>query len=112
MHRVLEQEVNALHAEVCAALADPKRILLIYELSEGPKNVTDLSRTLEMPQPLVSRHLKVLRERGMVGATRIGASVEYRLADERLVQALDLLRGVLRDHLSHRAGLAMQLTSA
>ena len=110
MNKQLEQEVNTLHAEVCAALADPKRILLVYELSEGPKTVTDLVRTLDMPQPLVSRHLKVLRERGMVTATRLGSSVEYRLADNRLVQALDLLRAVLRDHLSHRAELIVELT--
>jgi hypothetical protein len=42
----------------------------------------------------------------MVVATRIGSSVEYRLGDHRLIEALDLLRGVLRDHLSHDAHLA------
>jgi ArsR family transcriptional regulator len=54
---------------------------------------------------MVSRHLKVLRERGMVQANRTGASVEYSLADKRLIEALDLLRSMLRDHLSHRAQL-------
>ena len=109
MNQALEQEINALHAEVCGALADPKRIMLVYELGEGPKNVTELSNTLGMPQPLVSRHLKVLRERGMVTARRQGPAVEYRLADVRLVKALDLLRAVLHDHLSHRAELVTQL---
>jgi ArsR family transcriptional regulator len=107
MNKSLESEIHHLHAEVCAALADPKRIMLIYELAEAPKNVTELSHTLDMPQPLVSRHLKILREQGMVTATRLGPSVEYRLADERLVKALDLLRAVLRDQLSHRAKLVM-----
>ena len=102
---VLEQEVNALHAEICAGLADPKRIVLLYELADGPKNVTDLVEALGMAQPSVSRHLKVLRDRGMVIATRLGPTVEYRLSDERLIQALDLLRAVLRDTLAHRAEL-------
>ena len=109
MNRALEQEITILHAEVCAALADPKRILMLYELAEAPQNVTDLSRTLDLPQPLVSRHLKVLRERGMVTALRQGPAVEYRLADARLIKALDLLRAVLHDNLSHRAELATQL---
>ncbi len=109
MNRMLEQEINVLHAEVCAALADPKRIMIIYELAEAPRNVTEISTTLELPQSLVSRHLKVLRERGMVTATRQGPAVEYRLTDVRLVKALDLLRGVLHDNLSHRAELATQL---
>lgn len=105
MNPELEQEINQLHAEICGGLADPKRILILYALLEGPRNVTELVESLKMSQPMVSRHLKILRERGMVIATRLGPSVEYRLADERLIQALDLLRSVLRDHLSHRAEL-------
>jgi ArsR family transcriptional regulator len=105
----LEQEVNQLHAEICAGLADPKRILILYALSEKPCNVNELAHSLGLSQPMVSRHLKVLRERGMVQANRLGATVEYSLADKRLVEALDLLRSVLRDHLSHRAHLVEAL---
>src|SRR3972149_11074443 len=100
MNPILEQEVNQLHAEVCAGLADPKRILILYELANRPRNVTDLAASLNLNQPLVSRHLKVLRERGMVVATRVGPAAGYRLGDKRLIQALDLLRAVLRGTLS------------
>jgi len=58
-----------------------------------------------MPQPSVSRHLKILRERGMVTTVRMGTVIQYSLADERLVEALDLLRAVLRDALAKRAEL-------
>ncbi|MBM4422621.1 MAG: winged helix-turn-helix transcriptional regulator [Chloroflexi bacterium] len=109
MNRILEQEVNTLHAEVCAGLADPKRIMILYVLSEGTKNVTELASAIDLPQPMVSRHLKVLRERGMVIATRQGPAVEYRLGDKRLTEALDLLRAVLRDHLARRSELVEQL---
>jgi ArsR family transcriptional regulator len=105
MASLLEQEVNQLHAEICAGLADPKRILILYALSEKPCNVNELAANLGLNQPMVSRHLKVLRERGMVQANRTGASVEYSLSDQRLIEALDLLRSVLRDHLSRRAQL-------
>jgi len=106
MPHALEAEINQLHAEICAGLADPKRIIILYALSERPHTVHELTVTLELSQPLVSRHLKVLRDRGMVTANRIGSSVEYRLADVRLIQALDLLRSVLRENLAHRAELA------
>ncbi|OGO62964.1 MAG: hypothetical protein A2Z45_08985 [Chloroflexi bacterium RBG_19FT_COMBO_55_16] len=106
MNQELEREVNQLHAEFCAGLADPKRILIIYALSEGPLNVGELAESLNLSQPAVSRHLKVLRERGMVIGSRFGPSVEYRIGDPRLIEALDLLRAALRDHLSHRAELA------
>jgi ArsR family transcriptional regulator len=112
MNPGLEGEVNQLHAEICAGLADPKRILILYELAGGPRNVSELASSLNLAQPLVSRHLKVLRECGLVSATRLGPTVQYRLADERLIQALDLLRAVLRNNLSHRAELAGALLEA
>ncbi len=106
MNNVLETEVVQLHAQICAGLADPSRILILYELSQSPRNVTELATNLNMPQPLVSRHLKVLRERGMVVTERRGTMVEYSLADKRLIEALDLLRAVLRDGLAKSAELA------
>ena len=106
MPHALEQEVNQLHAEICAGLADPKRILILYSLHEKPCSVNELVELLNLSQPMVSRHLKVLRERGMVTTIRIGTTVEYRLADERLIQALDLLRAVLASKLKSQAALA------
>ncbi len=105
MNKVLELEVNQLHAEICAGLADPTRIMILYTLSQSPHNVTELCNELNMPQPLVSRHLKVLRERGMVTSERRGTVVVYSLGDTRLIQALDLLRSAMRDNLAKRAEL-------
>lgn len=105
MNQQLEQEVGRLHAGICGGLADPTRILIIYELAGQPRNVTQLANALRLSQPLVSRHLKVLRERGMVLAVRRGPSVEYSLGDYRLVEAMDLLRAVLRDQIGRRVEL-------
>ncbi len=105
MNTALETEVLQLHAEICAGLADPSRIMILYALSDGPHNVTEICNALEMPQPSVSRHLKILRERRMVTTVRKGTIVQYSLADQRLIDALDLLRSVLRDGLAKRAEL-------
>ena len=105
MNKTLENEITQLHAEICAGLADPNRILLLYSLSQSPRNVTELSNELEMPQPLISRHLKVLRERGMVNTERRGTVIVYSLSDSRLIEALDLLRAVMHDNISKRAEL-------
>ncbi len=105
MNTALETEVLQLHAEICAGLADPSRIMILYALSDGPHNVTEICNALEMPQPSVSRHLKILRERRMVTTVRKGTIVQYSLADKRLIEALDLLRSVLRDGLAKRAEL-------
>jgi DNA-binding transcriptional ArsR family regulator len=105
MNSVLENEVLQLHAEICAGLADPSRIMILYSLADGSHNVTEICNALGMPQPSVSRHLKILRERRMVTTERQGTVVHYSLADGRLIEALDLLRAVLRDGLAKRAEL-------
>jgi ArsR family transcriptional regulator len=112
MAHELEQEINHLHAEICAGLADPKRILILYTLADQPRTVSELVDLLELSQPMVSRHLKVLRDRGMVSTNRIGASVEHSLGDKRLIQALDLLRSVLASKLRDQAALAERVTTA
>lgn len=91
MNTDLENEVLQLHAEICAGLIDPKRIMILYQLSSGPCNVNELVNSLKMQQPMVSRYLKVLRERGMVRVERQGAEVIYSVSDGRLIQALDML---------------------
>jgi ArsR family transcriptional regulator len=104
----LTNEVTQLHAELCSALADPSRILMLYALAKRPRNVSELALELDLTQSAASRHLKTLRERGLAQATRRGASVEYQLTDHRLIEALDLLRSVLRDRLSYRASLVTE----
>jgi DNA-binding transcriptional ArsR family regulator len=110
MDERLEQEVNLLHAHVCQALADPKRILILYALADGRQYVSELAESLDIPQPTVSRHLKVLRERSLVTTERDGAAVYYSLTDRRVVEALDLLRAVLGDILTQQAQLVQALT--
>lgn len=105
----LTQEVTQLHADICSALADPSRILLLYALVEKPRTVNDLAGDVKISQPAASRHLKVLRERGLVSANRLGQNIEYSLADARIIEALDLLRAVLRDSLSRRANLMTEV---
>lgn len=101
----LHEEVIQLHASVCSALADANRIMLLYALSEKPQRVKNLAVEVGLSQSTTSRHLKILREAGLVYTNRQGPSVEYSLTDRRLIQALDLLLEVLRDRISYRAGL-------
>ena len=69
------------------------------------RNVTELANELKATQPTVSRHLKVLRERGLVYTARSGTVITYHLSDKRLIQALDLLRSVMRERLAYQADL-------
>jgi DNA-binding transcriptional ArsR family regulator len=101
----LVQEITQLHADFCSALADSTRLILLYSLADGPRSVTELTQELSQPQPTISRHLKILRDRGMVIATRQGTMVQYAVADRRVIDALDILRSIMRDSIQKRASL-------
>ena len=98
-------EIDQLHAHICQALADPKRILILYALSEKSQTVSDLSNDYSIPQSTVSRHLKALRDRGLVTSEREGTSNIYVLSDKRVIDALDIMRDLLRDLITQNAEL-------
>ncbi len=109
VNQTLKQEIIQLEADFCAALSDPTRIFILYALNERSLNVTELTNELGIPQPTTSRHLKVLRERGLVHTERQGTMITYHLSDLRVIQALDLLRAAMRDRLTQRANLVNEI---
>ena len=109
VNQLLKQEIIQLEADFCAALSDPTRIFILYTLNESPLNVTELTNELGIPQPTTSRQLKVLRERGLVYTQRQGTMITYHLTDQRIIQAMDLLRSAMRDRLTQRASLINEL---
>jgi DNA-binding transcriptional ArsR family regulator len=76
------------------SLAAPLRVALVLELQDGERCVHELVDALQVPQPLVSQHLRVLREANLVGRVRRGREAAYRLTDEHVVH-------IVRDALTH-----------
>lgn len=99
------EELTILQASICQALSDPKRILILYALDERPRHVNDLVADLGLPQPTVSRHLRVLRQQSLVLTEREGTWTEYRLADRRIIQVLDTMRQVMFDGLKRKTAV-------
>jgi ArsR family transcriptional regulator len=74
------------------ALADPARVAIVNRLSAAEEVcVCDLNTALDLAQPTVSHHLRVLREAGLVESSRRGTWAFYRLVPE----AIEELRGTL-----------------
>ena len=62
------------------ALADPIRLAVMEALTDSPKHVHELMKIIEVEQSLLSHHLRILREVGLVDAVRDGKAVLYKLA--------------------------------
>ena len=97
-----------MEANLCYAFVDPTRILILYALNDQPCTVNELTRKLGSTQTKISRHLKILRDHGLVRTARHGVSITYKLADNRLIAALDILHDVLRDDLAFKANLVTE----
>jgi len=90
-------EFYELHARVCKAIADGKRLLIINELRDGPRSVGELADALGIPQANASQHLAILRDRGIVTARRAGSNIHYSLTSSKVVEAIDLLYEVMTE---------------
>lgn len=84
-------------SELLLAIAEPTRLRILNCLAAAPLIVSDLQVILDLPQPTVSRHLRVLKASGLVRDTPIAQFVLYRLRREGgpqgrlLAAALDAL---------------------
>lgn len=72
--------------ELLRALAAPVRIAIVLHLRESQRCVHELVEALNLPQPLVSQHLRVLKHAGVVAGERSGREVLYRLVDAHLTE--------------------------
>ncbi len=79
-------------AELLKAFAHPLRLAIVLEVRDGERCVHDLVDALDAAQPLVSQHLRVLKQAGVLTSRRRGREVAYSIADEHVVHiALDAI---------------------
>ena len=83
-------------AQLFKLLSNESRLLLLRVIGEEPRTVGALAEATAMSQPLVSQHLRSLRQFGLVAATRNGKEVTYELADVHVSHVIaDALAHVL-----------------
>src|SRR5215468_10774010 len=76
------------------ALSDPARVAIVNRLAAADEVcVCDLNTTLDLTQPTVSHHLRVLRQAGLVESSRRGTWAFYRLVPEAIEQLRETLGG-------------------
>ena len=77
-----------------AALSHPLRQKILDALQSAPSTVRELTDRFDTSQPVMSQHLKVLRDAGLVDATPQGTSRLYRIEEAQL----NALRNFLEEH--------------
>ena len=82
-------------AEDIAALmkcfANPSRIMIFCQLSQGEKNVSSLIEATGLPQTSVSQHLKKLKEEGLIAYRREHRELYYSICSEDVMKIMESL---------------------
>ncbi len=81
-------------SELFRCLSSSVRVALVLELTGQERCVHELVQMLDLPQPLISQHLRVLRDADLVTRVRRGREVAYTLTDEHVSH-------IVRDALTH-----------
>jgi ArsR family transcriptional regulator len=80
---------NRFKATIFHALADPIRLEILAFLRDGEKCVCEIVPHLHLIQPVVSRHLKILKDAGIVRCRKDGTKRMYSIVDPRIFNAVD-----------------------
>jgi DNA-binding transcriptional ArsR family regulator len=90
-------DINQLRANADAAgqllkaLSNPDRLLLLCQLSQGERNVSELESVLGIQQPTLSQQLAVLRREGLVETRREGKQIFYRISSPAALAVINTL---------------------
>lgn len=96
---------RAAAADLFKVLGNESRLALVMLLQGEPRTVSSLVEETGLSQPLVSQHLRTLRDAGLVSGTRDGREVAYHLADHHVAH-------VVGDALIHVAESALPDSAA
>ncbi len=82
---------NRFKSIVFHALSDPIRLEILSFLRDGEKCVCEIVPRLNLIQPLVSRHLKILKDAGVIRCRKEGTKRMYSIVDQRIYAVTDNL---------------------
>jgi len=101
----MDKSIYEMHAGVCSALANAKRIQIIDLLQDGEKMAGILAREMGITKANLSQHLQVMKNKGIVLSRREGVSIYYSIANPKIVTACHLMREVLMEQLEDMSKL-------
>jgi DNA-binding transcriptional ArsR family regulator len=106
----MDKEFYRRHAELCSVFASPLRLELLQLLdAHGECSVGDLAEATGVRMANLSQHLAVMRSTNIVDSRREGVTVYYRLSDQRIIQAFNIITEILMGQLDRDEKLRQEL---
>ena len=84
-------------------LGEPTRLRILQELNERERSIGELTEILQLSQPNVSKHVRLLQDAGLVARRQEGNTVYCSIADPSVHELCAVVCGSLRERLSAQA---------
>ena len=81
-------------AAILKTLANPQRLMILYNLVEGEKSVGELQKICGISQSVISQHLARMRLQGFLASKKEQNFVFYRICDERILKVMENLYNI------------------
>jgi DNA-binding transcriptional ArsR family regulator len=79
-------------------LADYNRLGIIKFICEKERSVGEIVKMIKLSQPLVSHHLRVLKENSILETRRNGPFIYYYIRDKKIIEAIDMFLGLFKNY--------------
>jgi len=86
----MDAELRALaesRAAICTVFANPRRVLIMWTLTDQEKSVTEIAATVGISLQNTSQHLQLMKERGVLDSRREAQTIYYRIAENERVKS-------------------------
>lgn len=77
-------------SNILSVLGEPTRLAIVIYLLDEPSNVTDITKHLNLSQPIVSHHLRILKDARILKSYKSGKCTYYCISS-------DFIRGIIED---------------
>jgi ArsR family transcriptional regulator len=101
--RGISKEAVELLAARFKAMGEPLRLMILQELGESEKSVSDIAQAVGTTQPNVSKHLKLLLDTGLLARRQAGNIVYYSVADRAIFDICNMICDSLRARICEKA---------
>lgn len=92
-------ELYQIHAEMCKVFSNSTRLTILNLLKDKELSVTELIRKTKLSQANISQHLSIMKSKNIVASNRKGQKIYYKLTNQKIIKAFDLISEVLAEQL-------------
>lgn len=107
----MSKRLYEIHADICKTLGNAKRIEILNILNEKELTVSELIDIMGIPAANVSQHLSVMRQKGILTARREGNNIFYKVSNDKVIMACNLMREVLLDKIEEGKEIAKKFSA-